>query len=110
VEGKTNFGVNDHGQMHFEIKGLKLPKSIEATRICREDLNEVIAAFVQDKSNVERGMFDPEVVPEELTQLRMGKIVRDKYPELNDEDQESVRQHADRRDDRDPAGEGRIAE
>jgi hypothetical protein len=94
VEGKTNFGVNDHGQMHFEIKGLKLPKSIEATRICREDLNEVIAAFVQDKSNVERGMFDPEVVPEELTQLRMGKIVRDKYPELNDEDQESVRQHA----------------
>lgn len=92
--GATNVGINDQGQMHFEIKGLKLPKSIEATRICREDLNEVIAAFVQDKSAVERGMFDPEVVPEELTQLRMGKIVRDKYPDLNEEDQEAVRQHA----------------
>jgi hypothetical protein len=80
--------------MHFEIKGLKLPTSIEVTRICREDLNEVIASFVQDKSVVERGMFDPDVVPEELTQLKMGKIIREKYPELSAEDQEAVRQHA----------------
>jgi hypothetical protein len=93
-EGETNFGVNDHGQMHFEIKGLKLPKSVEATRICREDLNEVIATFVQDKSVVERGVFDPDVVPEELTQLKMGKIIREKYPELSQHDQEAVRQQA----------------
>jgi dsRNA-specific ribonuclease len=33
-------------------------------------------------------------VPEELTQVRMGKIMRDKYPELTEEDQEAVRQHA----------------
>ncbi|KPL67262.1 DEAD/DEAH box helicase [Erythrobacter sp. SG61-1L] len=92
--GETNIGVNAQGQMHFEIKGLKLPTSIEATRICREDLNEVIANFVQDKSVVERGMFDPDVVPEELTQLKMGKIIREKYPELSAEDQEAVRQHA----------------
>ena len=93
-EGKLNVGVGPQGQMHFEIKGLKLPTSIEATRICREDLNEVIASFVQDKAVLERGMFDPEVVPEELTQLKMGKIIREKYPELNEADQEAVRQHA----------------
>ena len=93
-EGKLNVGVGPQGQMHFEIKGLKLPTSIEATRICREDLNEVIASFVQDKAVLERGMFDPEVVPEELTQLKMGKIIREKYPELSEEDQEAVRQHA----------------
>ena len=92
--GEANVGVNAQGQMHFEIKGLKLPTSIEATRICREDLNEVIASFVQDKSVVERGMFDPDVVPEELTQLKMGKIIREKYPELSTDDQEAVRQHA----------------
>lgn len=92
--GEANVGINSQGQMHFEIKGLKLPTSIEATRICREDLNEVIASFVQDKSVVERGMFDPDVVPEELTQLKMGKIIRDKYPDLTAEDQEAVRQHA----------------
>ena len=57
-------------------------------------MNEVIAAFVQDKTALERGLFDEELVPEELTQVRMGKIIKDKYPELNDEDHEAVRQHA----------------
>ena len=54
----------------------------------------MISAFVQDKTAIERGLFDEELVPEELTVVRMGKIVKDKYPELDDEDQEAVRQHA----------------
>ncbi|MFW7357814.1 MAG: DEAD/DEAH box helicase [Brucella sp.] len=92
---KCNVGFNEEtGQFQIEIKGLAEPKSKEATRICQEDLNEVIAAFVQDKTAIERGLFDEELVPEELTQVRMGKIIKDKYPELDDEDQEAVRQHA----------------
>ncbi len=92
---KCNVGFNETtGQFQIEIKGLATPKSEEATRICREDLNEVIATFVQDKTNVERGLFDEELVPEELTQVRMGKIIKDRYPELDEEDQEAVRQHA----------------
>src|SRR5262249_14230865 len=92
---KCNVGFNDQtGQFQIEIKGLAEPRSTEAARICREDLNEVIAAFVQDKTAIERGLFDEELVPEELTQVRMGKIVKEKYPELNEEDQEAVRQHA----------------
>lgn len=94
-EGKTNVGFNDQtGQFHFEIGGLVEPKSPEAARVCREDLNEVITAFVQDKTALERGLFDEETVPEELTQVRMGKIVRDKYPDMSAEDQEAIRQHA----------------
>ena len=92
---KCNVGFNETtGQFQIEIKGLATPKSEEGTRICREDLNEVIAAFVQDKTAIERGLFDEELVPEELTQLRMGKIIKDKYPELEEDDQEAVRQHA----------------
>ncbi|MHC2514617.1 superfamily II DNA or RNA helicase [Bradyrhizobium diazoefficiens] len=92
---KTNVGFNEQtGQFQIEIKGLAEPKSKEAERICREDLNEVIAAFVQDKATVERGLFDDELVPEELTVVRMGKIIKDKYPELDEEDREAVRQHA----------------
>jgi len=49
---------------------------------------------VQDKPSIERGLFDEELVPEELTQVRMGKIIKDRYPELDTEDQEAVRQHA----------------
>ena len=94
-EGKTNIGVREEtGQFHFEINGLAEPKSPEASRICQEDLNEVIAAFVQNKQAAERGMFDEETPAQELTQVAMGKIVRDRYPELAPEDQEAVRQHA----------------
>lgn len=93
--GKCNVGFNDQtGQFQIEIKGLAEPKSLEAARICQQDLNEVIAAFVQDKTAIERGLFDEELVPEELTQVRMGKIIKDKYPELDAEDHEAVRQHA----------------
>ena len=97
---KTNIGFNEaSGQFQIEIKGLAVPKSKEAERICKEDLNEVITAFVQDKQTLERGLFDGdhaggETLPEELTQVRMGKIVGARFPELDTEDQEAVRQHA----------------
>lgn len=92
---KENVGFNEEsGQFQIEIKGLAEPKTKEAKRICQEDLNEVITAFVQDKTTIERGLFDEELVPEELTQVRMGKIVGTKFPELDAEDQEAVRQHA----------------
>ncbi len=92
---KCNVGVNPQtGQIQLEIKGLAEPKSPEATRICREDLTELVTAFVQDKPALERGLFDAELVPEELTQVRMGQIVKEKFPNLDTEDQEAVRQHA----------------
>jgi hypothetical protein len=53
-----------------------------------------VTAFVQDKPTIERGLFDEELVPEELTQVRMGKIVKEKFPNLDEEDREAVRQHA----------------
>jgi superfamily II DNA or RNA helicase len=91
----SNIGFNKNtGQFHIEVRGLTEPKSPDAQRICKEDLNELISAFVQDKTIIERGLFDNELVPEELTQVQMGKIVKDRYPELDLEDQEAVRQHA----------------
>jgi len=92
---QTNIGFNeDTGQIHVEVKGLKEPTSKEAARICKEDLNEVIASFTQNKKTVERGIFDEELVPEELTQVQMGAIIKEKYPHLDAEDQEAVREHA----------------
>ncbi len=95
-DNPRNVGFNETtGQFHFEIKGLVTPETPEATRICREDLNEVITAFVQDKTALEKGIFDREnTLPEELTVTRMGKIVRERYPELSEQDQEAIRQHA----------------
>jgi hypothetical protein len=94
-EGKANVGFHEErGVFHFELPGLIEPTTPEARRICQEDLNEVITAFVQDKQALERGLFDPETAPEELTQVRMGKIVRERYPELSETDQEAIRQQA----------------
>jgi len=94
--GRANVGVNEAtGQIHLEINGLAKPETPEATRICKEDLNEVVTRFLQDKAALERGLFDKEnTLPQELTQLRMGKIVRERYPALSEGDQEAVRQHA----------------
>jgi len=94
--GRSNVGVNEAtGQYHVEINGLATPQTPEATRICKEDLNEVVTSFLQDKNVLERGLFDKDnTLPEELTQLRMGKIVRERYPELGEADQEAIRQHA----------------
>jgi hypothetical protein len=92
---KCNVGFNeDTGKIEIEIRGLSEPKSEEAKRICREDLNEIVAAFVQDKPSIERGLFDTELVPEEITQVAMGKIVKEMFPERDVEDQEAIRQHA----------------
>ena len=92
---KPNVGVNkETGQIQIEITGLAEPKSEEAQRIVKDDLNDLVAAFTQDTRTVERGIFDSEVVPEELTQVAMGKIVATKYPDLPDDDQEAIRQHA----------------
>jgi hypothetical protein len=94
VTGQTNVGINhETGEVHMEIKGLVEPTSPEAQRICKEDLQELVTAFVQDKSTLEKGLFDQEnTLPQELTQLKMGKIVQERYPELSELDQEAIRQ------------------
>lgn len=94
-EGRCNVGTNDEtGTVQIEITGLAEPESEEATRICREDLVEVVASFVQDTRTVQDGLFNEELPPQETTQQRMGKIIRDRYPDLSDLDQEAIRQRA----------------
>ena len=93
--GECNVGINpESGTIQIEINGLTEPKSQEAQRICREDITELVTPLLQDKTTLEQGLFNEELIPEELTQVKMGKIIKDKYPGLEDEDQEAVRQHA----------------
>lgn len=91
---RCNIGVSQNGTVQIEIKGLAQPKSPEAQRICKEDLTEIITAFVQNRQHMERGLFDDETLPEELTQVGLGKIIKHRHPNLDAEDQEAVRQHA----------------
>ncbi len=90
---RTNVGFNAaEGKLQIEIAGLAEPKGEEAKRIIREDLNELIAAVVQDRPTIEHGIFDREMMPEEITQVQLGKIVRERHPDLDEGDQEAIRQ------------------
>jgi superfamily II DNA or RNA helicase len=93
--GQNNVGFNPAtGETQVEIRGLAEPKSEEAKRICKEDINELIATFTQNKPTIERGLFDQELVPQELTQLDMSRIIETQYPTLDEHDQEALRQRA----------------
>lgn len=95
---RTNVGLSDGPQAAFqiEIKGLIEPTTERAKQVCRDDLTDLIATFVQDKRTMERSLFTPaeDLIPEEFTQVKMGKIIRDRYPELPETDHEAIRQRA----------------
>jgi len=92
---KPNAGFNeDTGQFHIELNGLMEPKSKEAVEVIEKDLNELVADFVGEPKLLGHGLFNQEMLPEQLTIEAMGKIVRGRYPHMDTEDQEAVRQHA----------------
>ncbi len=90
----TNIGVRegDQAAFHIEIAGLKEPTTDEGRRVCEEDIKELVAAVLQDKPTVEQGLFNLDAIPEETTVVRTMNIVRQRYPNLPDEDQEAARQ------------------
>ena len=95
VDGGTNVGVDPRtGTLDLQIKGLAEPSSPEAKRICEEEVSGLVARFLQDARTVERGMFDQEVLNEELNIATMGRIVEETHPDLEPGDAEAVRQRA----------------
>lgn len=72
------------------IKGFKEPKTARVKQIVESDLNDLKAAILQDDTMVKAlpGNVDPEVI----NKVMIPKIIRDKYPDLNDEEVEELRQ------------------
>lgn len=91
-----NLGVHEPtGRYHVEINGLAKPSSPEAQRVCKEDLKDLIATVLQNRDALRRALFDQaNTLPQEVNQVIVGRIVKDKYPNFSDEDQEAIRQHA----------------
>jgi len=82
------------GGLDLWIGGLAPLKSEEAKRICAEDLDELIVAVMQDPEILKRGLFDENVSPPQVNIAFVGRIVREKYPQLDEDDQEAIRQRA----------------
>ena len=75
----------------IRIRGFKLPTSQRAKDIIESDLNDLKARILQDAQMLKAmpGNLEPEVINTVL----IPKIIREVYPDLNDEDLEAVRQH-----------------
>jgi superfamily II DNA or RNA helicase len=75
----------------IKIRGFKLPTSQRAKDIIETDLNDLKARILQDDQMIKAmpGNIEPEVINTVL----IPKIIREVYPDLDDDDVEAVRQH-----------------
>lgn len=74
-----------------KIKGFKEPRTARVKQIVESDLNDLKATILQDDSMLKAlpGNVDPEVI----NKVMIPKIIREKYPDLNEEEVEELRQH-----------------
>ena len=86
-------GLNDNETEEGTIKinGFKLPTSQRAKDIIESDLNDLKARILQDDKMLKAmpGNIEPEVINKVL----IPRIIRDTYPDLDEDDVEALRQH-----------------
>ncbi len=84
----TEESTPEKGVMH--IKGFKEPSSERVRQIIETDLNDLKANILQDETFIKAaaGNLDPEVTNKVL----IPKIIRERYPDLNEEQVEELRQ------------------
>lgn len=75
----------------IKIRGFKLPTSQRAKNIIESDLNDLKAKILQD--DVMLKAMPGNIEPEVINTVIIPRIIREIYPDLNDEDLEAVRQH-----------------
>lgn len=90
---KSNDEDSDEGDDDntIAIRGFKLPTSQRAKDIIETDLNDLKARILQNDQMLKAmpGNIEPEVINTVL----IPKIIREVYPDLNEEEVEAVRQH-----------------
>lgn len=89
---KTRLSDNDEAEPGtIRIKGFKEPKTARVKQIVESDLNDLKATILQDDIMLKAlpGNVDPEVINKVL----IPKIIREKYPDLNEEEVDELRHH-----------------
>lgn len=76
----------------IKIKGFKEPSTQRVKNIVESDLNELKAEIMQDPVMLQ-AMPGEFIDPEVLNKVQIPKIIRRKYPDLNEEQVEELRQH-----------------
>lgn len=82
---------NDEDDNTISIRGFKLPTSQRAKDIIETDLNDLKARILQDDQMLKA--MPGNVEPEVINTILIPKIIRQVYPDLNEDEVEAVRQH-----------------
>ncbi|SAL24665.1 hypothetical protein AWB71_01330 [Caballeronia peredens] len=89
---KTKVSDDDQaGPGEVKIKGFKEPKSKRVKEILDSDLQDLKAQILQDETMLKA--LPRSVSPEVINKVLIPKIIKIRYPDLNEEDVESLRQH-----------------
>ncbi|MBD8019092.1 ATP-dependent helicase [Weeksellaceae bacterium Sa1CVA4] len=80
---------DNNGTLHIE--GFKLPTSQRAKDIIESDINDLKARILQDDTMLKA--MPGNLEPETINTVLIPKIIREVYPDLNDEEVEAVRQY-----------------
>ncbi len=75
----------------IKVRGLKNPSTQRVKDILESDLNDLKASILQDDTMLKA--MPGNVEPEVINKVLIPKIIREKYPELSEEEVDEVRQH-----------------
>jgi len=89
---KTKLNDDDKAKAgEMKIRGFKEPTSEKVKTIVESDLNDLKASILQDNQMLKAMPSD--IDPEIINKVLIPKVIRNKYPELDDSEIEELRQH-----------------
>ncbi|AJI46746.1 DEAD/DEAH box helicase [Francisella philomiragia] len=89
---KTKINDEDKAKAgEMKIRGFKEPTSDKVKNIVESDLNDLKASILQDDQMLKAMPSD--IDPEIINKVLIPKVIRTKYPELEDNEVEELRQH-----------------
>ena len=90
-ENEAENDKKNDGENTIRVRGFKTPTSQRAKDIIEQDLNDLKAKILQDDTMLKA--MPGNVEPEVINKVLIPKIIKEIYPDLNDEEVEAVRQH-----------------
>lgn len=82
----------DHGSVpSIKVEGLKPPSTVKTKQIVNEQLDDLKAAILQNPQIV--NAISGSTTAETITKFLVPKIIKERYPDLTDDEVEEVRQH-----------------
>ena len=80
------------GEVHIGIRGLEEPTSDRVRQIVEQDMSDLVATVCQDQRIGAQAAANDAVAPETVNQVFIPRIIEERYPDLDEQQQEEVRQ------------------